>query len=123
MVYLADAEYGCLQSEIVQARNVLFTAITRSRAWIKITGIGSGMEQIEQEISKCIEKDYALEINIPSEQEIKALNLLNRENANKVEKVTKNVERTTEELIKLLKLGEVEIDQIPQLRDLAQLLK
>lgn len=123
MVYLADAEYGCLQSEIVQARNVLFTAITRSRAWIKITGIGSGMEQIEQEISKCIKKDYALEINIPSEQEIKALNLLNRENANKVEKVTKNVERTTEELIKLLKLGEVEIDQIPQLRDLAQLLK
>lgn len=123
MVYLADAEYGCLQSEIVQARNVLFTAITRSRAWIKITGIGSGMEQIEQEINKCIKKDYALEINIPSEQEIKALNLLNRENANKVEKVTKNVERTTEELIKLLKSGEVEIDQIPQLRDLAQLLK
>lgn len=123
MVYLADAEYGCLQSEIVQARNVLFTAITRSRAWIKITGIGSGMEQIEQEINKCIKKDYALEINIPSEQEIKVLNLLNRENANKVEKVTKNVERTTEELIKLLKSGEVEIDQIPQLRDLAQLLK
>ena len=123
MVYLADAEYGCLQSEIVQARNVLFTAITRSRAWIKITGIGNGMEQIRQEIRECINNDYALEIDIPSEDEIKELNLLNRENSEKLGKITKNVEKTTEELIKLLKSETVDIDDIPQLQDLAKLLK
>ena len=50
MVYLADAEYGCLQSEIVHARNMLFTAITRSRAWIRIAGVGNAMELIEKEI-------------------------------------------------------------------------
>lgn len=123
MVYLADAEYGCLQSEIVQARNVLFTAITRSRAWIRITGVGSGMQQIEREIKKCKENDYALEIKIPTEKEIRELNLLNRGNTAKTEKMTKSVEKTTEELIKLLKSGKVEIDEIPQLKDLAKLLK
>ena len=37
--------------------------------------------------------------------------------------MTKSVEKTTEELIKLLKSGKVEIDEIPQLKDLAKLLK
>lgn len=47
MVYLAAADYGSRSSEIVQARNVLFTAITRSRAWIRISGVGHGMDLIE----------------------------------------------------------------------------
>lgn len=123
MVYLADAEYGCLQSEIVQARNILFTAITRSRAWIRITGVGSGMQLIESEIEACKEKDYALEFDILAESEIRELNLLNRGTIGKKTKQIKNVERTTEELIELLNKGEFNPADIPQLSDLAELLR
>ncbi|MDD7391049.1 MAG: ATP-binding domain-containing protein [Lachnospiraceae bacterium] len=121
MVYLADAEYGCLQSEIVQARNILFTAITRSRAWIRISGVGSGMAAIMREIQVCRDKNYALEINIPPEEEIKELNLLNRGNQKNSENL-KSVERAAEDLIKLLKNSGLETTDIPQLNDLMNLI-
>lgn len=121
MVYLADAEYGCLKSEIIQARNTLFTAITRSRAWVRITGVGSGMDLVEAEINKCRKNEYVLEINIPSKPEIEQLNLLNR--GKKEQQQVKNVEKTADQLIKMLKSGEIEIEGIPQLNDLAELLK
>lgn len=121
MVYLADAEYGCLKSEIIQARNTLFTAITRSRAWVRITGVGSGMDLVETEINKCRKNEYVLEINIPSKPEIEHLNLLNR--GKKEQQQVKNVEKTADQLIKMLKSGEIEMEDIPQLNDLAELLK
>lgn len=121
MVYLADAEYGCQQSEIVHARNILFTAITRSRAWVRITGVGSGMEQIGKEIQKCQSLKYALDINIPSAEEIKKLNLLNKESVNKEE--TKKIEKASEALINLLNSSDFDINSIPQLKDLAKLIK
>ncbi len=122
MVYLADTEYGCLKSEIVQARNTLFTAITRSRAWIRITGVGSGMDLIEAEIKECREKVYALEIDIPSKEEIAKLNLLNK--GAKEQRQVKSLEKAAEDLIKLLKSGEISgVEDIHQLNDLTELLK
>lgn len=123
MVYLADTEYGCLKSEIVQARNTLFTAITRSRAWIRITGVGSGMDLIEAEINKCKDKGYVLEIDIPSKSEIERLNLLNKGTSVKEQQKVRNVEKTADQLIKMLKSGEIETQNIPQLNDLVELLK
>lgn len=122
MVYLADAEYGCLQSEIVQARNVLFTAITRSRAWIRISGIGNGMERIKREIEVCQKNDYALKIQIPKKEEIKALNLLNKGNSNSEQKI-KQVENATTALIDALRESKVDASNIPQISDLLDLIK
>lgn len=121
MVYLADAEYGCLQSEIVQARNVLFTAITRSRAWIRISGIGNGMARIKKEIEECQKQDYALKINIPQKDEIKALNLLNKGNPSTGQKI-KKVEDATSALISALKESGVDVSNIPQISDLLELI-
>lgn len=121
MVYLADAEYGCLQSEIVQARNVLFTAITRSRAWIRISGIGNGMDRIKKEIEKCQRNDYALKINIPPKEEIRALNLLNKGNKNEEQKI-KKVENAADALIEALRDSGINTSDIPQINDLIDLL-
>lgn len=93
MVYLAAADYGSRSSEIVQARNVLFTAITRSRAWIRISGVRHGMDLIEQEIMRCKNNGFTLEFDIPSEKEIRELNLLNRGNINKRVKQIKTGEK------------------------------
>lgn len=123
MVYLAAADYGSRSSEIVQARNVLFTAITRSRAWIRISGVGHGMDLIEQEIMRCKNNGFTLEFDIPSEKEIRELNLLNRGNINKRVKQIKTGEKATDELIQLLKRGEIDSSDIPNLQDLHDVLK
>lgn len=123
MVYLADADYGSYNSEIVQARNVLFTAITRSRAWIRISGVGHGMDVIEEEIMKCKDNGFTLEFDIPSEEEIRKLNLLNKGTTNKRVKQIQTGEKATDELIQLLKQGEIDSNDIPNLQDLHDVLK
>ena len=121
MVYLADAEYGSMQSEIVKARNVLFTAITRSRAWIRISGVGNGLERIKKEIETCIKNDYALKINIPTKEEIKALNLLNKGDL-AAEKKIRKVEEATSALISALKESGIVASNSPQISDLLELI-
>ena len=81
------------------------------------------MQLIESEIKACKEKDYALEFDILSESEIKELNLLNKGSNGKKTKQIRNVERTTEELIELINKGEFNPADIPQLRDLVELLR
>ncbi|MBJ7965798.1 DEAD/DEAH box helicase [Bacillus cereus] len=122
MVYLMDSEYGAKKYDLINVRNTLFTAITRSRAWIRITGTGIGMTEIKEEINKCIRNEYTLEMNIPTREEIKKLNLLNQE----PDKVNKNninsAEKATSDLIKLIQSGAISVDALPQLKDLANLL-
>src|SRR5690606_23250168 len=36
MVYVMDAQYADKERNLVTRRNILFTAITRSRAWVRI---------------------------------------------------------------------------------------
>src|SRR5262249_10642680 len=46
MVYVADAQYGTGAVNVVTRRNILFTAITRSRAWVRICGWAEEAEPI-----------------------------------------------------------------------------
>ncbi|WP_322923101.1 DEAD/DEAH box helicase [Paenibacillus campi] len=123
MVYLLDGEYGARNRDLINVRNTLFTAITRSRAWVRISGVGIGMEEIKQEIHRCIAKEYCLEINIPKEHEIEKLNLLNRDINKENEKTISNAERSASDLIGLIRSGRISIYDIPQLKDLAHLLE
>jgi superfamily I DNA and RNA helicase len=43
MVYILNADYCTDDLELIKLRNTLFTAITRSRAWVRITGVGDKM--------------------------------------------------------------------------------
>lgn len=123
MVYLADADYGSFTADIVQVRNVLFTAITRSRAWIRITGVGYGMDLIEAEINKCKSNNYILEFDVPSEKEIRELNLLNKGNSKQRGNQILSGEKATDDLIQLLRQGEFNLSDIPNLQDLYEVLK
>src|ERR1035437_1194607 len=41
MVYVLNSEYGIPAVELIKRRNILFTAITRSRAWVRLCGCGA----------------------------------------------------------------------------------
>lgn len=122
MVYVTGAEIGNTQSELVQARNSLFTAITRSRAWVRISGVGNGMERLKDEVQRCIDNDFALEFDIPSKEEIKELNLLNKSNDQKTRKQLKQVEKITNDLMELLKNSDINNEDIPELQNLIKII-
>jgi superfamily I DNA and RNA helicase len=122
MVYLVDGEYGARKVDLISVRNTLFTAITRSRAWVRVTGTGVGMAKIKDEIEKCVQSDYSLKINIPTIEEIESINLLNRDSSQEDKKKISNAEKATGDLIEMIRKGLVSVDSIPQLKDLASLL-
>ena len=55
MVYIVNSNYCFEGFELIKLRNILFTAITRSRAWVRICGIGDDMKNLIQEVN-CFSK-------------------------------------------------------------------
>ena len=54
-------------------RNELFTAITRSKMWVRITGVGDNISILESEIQKIKDNDYTLNFEYPTEEELKRI--------------------------------------------------
>ncbi len=123
MVYILDGEYGSKNIDLINVRNTFFTAITRSRAWVRIVGTGSGMTELASEIQKCIDNNYTLEINIPTSEEISKLNLLNRDANDEEMKRINKAEKVTTDLIEMIQRGMINVDDIPRLKDLVNLVE
>jgi superfamily I DNA and RNA helicase len=66
MVYVVNAQYCFSGYELTKLRNVLFTAITRCRAWVRISGWGSGMLKLMEEINAIQTNHYRLSFRIPT---------------------------------------------------------
>lgn len=79
MIYVMDAEYCASGSELIKKRNILFTAITRSRGWVRICGCGDGMTTLLGEFEKLRDKGYTLDFNIPTKEEMKRMRTLYRD--------------------------------------------
>ncbi|WP_063756418.1 DEAD/DEAH box helicase [Streptomyces sp. NRRL S-1824] len=79
MVYVIDAQHANSDHQTVTRRNTLFTAITRSRAWVRIVGWGDRMDAISQEIETVREKNFLLSFTIPSREELDQLRHLHRD--------------------------------------------
>ncbi len=73
MVYLLDAEFCAAGFELIKRRNILFTAITRSRAWIRVYGVGSMMNVLIDEFNRLKEHEYKLRFVVPTAEEMKQI--------------------------------------------------
>lgn len=121
MVYIANSNYCFKGFELIKLRNILFTAITRSRAWIRICGIGDDMQSLTQEIDCFFKHKYTLEFNVPTEQEMQRLRIINRErNAIETQKL-EQAQKGVQTFIELLQKGDVDIFQIPEINTLMQI--
>lgn len=80
MVYIVNAE-SCFSGEgdeLARKRNELFTAITRSRAWVRIVGVGEEMAALEKEVNKVRENNFRLSFTYPTSKEMDYLRIVNR---------------------------------------------
>tara|TARA_R110002072_G_scaffold45105_5_gene125704 strand:+ start:3117 stop:5273 length:2157 start_codon:yes stop_codon:yes gene_type:complete len=67
-VFVVDAEFCEGTHGIKKRRNILFTAITRSRGWTYITGVGAGMEKITAEIDAIRRDNFSLKFHYPTRE-------------------------------------------------------
>src|SRR5262249_31356901 len=75
VVFVVDAQFCEGQFGIKRRRNILFTAITRSRAWTYITGWGDNMGEIEREFAAIQAAHYQLSFRYPTREQIAQLSV------------------------------------------------
>ncbi len=51
-----------------QTRNRIFTAFTRTKAWLRISGVGSGANHFKNEIDMSLDKSPNLEFTVPNKE-------------------------------------------------------
>lgn len=73
VVFVVDADYCNQGKELKQKRNILFTAITRSRAWAYVCGTTIAFDGIIAEYDNIVDNGYSLNFEYPKEEDIPQL--------------------------------------------------
>jgi superfamily I DNA and RNA helicase len=79
VVYVMDADFCASGAELIKKRNILFTAITRSRGWVRVCGCGEGMNLLLAEFDKLVANGFKLDFKIPTAEELLKMRTLYRD--------------------------------------------
>ncbi|MEG3911503.1 ATP-binding domain-containing protein [Microcoleus sp. w2-18bC1] len=120
MIYVINAQECFSGYELARKRNILFTAMTRSKAWLRVLGYGENMRGLVEEFNKIREKKFVLEFTYPTEEERKEMNLINREINQKERGLIAKSRSSLQDLLQALEKGEI---QKEDLQDLVNQLK
>jgi superfamily I DNA and RNA helicase len=125
MVYLLSSDHCAQGPELLKRRNTAFTALTRSRAWVRMYGVGPRMDALLHEIQHIRDRGYRLEFTVPTDAELARMRSIHRD---RTEGEKQNVEATADAaaaLVEELQAGRVTLDDLPPKvrKQLARLLK
>lgn len=109
MVYVLDAQYATRPGNAVARRNTLFTAITRSRAWVRVCAWGPGAEDLALEVSEVERADFELHFTIPSSDELENLRRVHWEE----EDTRSPASFTLAQMVEAIETGEIDIEDLP----------
>lgn len=109
MVYVMNADYCYGGFGLIRKRNSLFTAITRSRAWVRVTGCGQQMVDLMKEYEEVVKQNYHLKFKLPTKEELAKMRRIHRDMTPEERKVAENMEN----LVKSLERGDLSLEDIP----------
>ena len=114
MVYILNAQ-RCVSRATRQAtlRNILFTAITRSKAWVRICGHGPRMEALESEIESIRSNDFTLSFTLPTDDELEEIRQIQRDLTASERAQLDTTWTLMESLSQQLDQGRISIDDVP----------
>ena len=113
MVYVLNSQYCVEGSGLTQLRNILFTAITRSRAWVRICGWGEMMDDLRAEIDSIRENNYRLQFTFPTDEELAQIRRINREPASGEQAKSREAQRVLTSFVEAFDRGDISIEDIP----------
>lgn len=108
MVYVVNA-HDCHAADhnLSVIRNRLFTAITRSKAWVRVCGVGEAMEHIAEEHAMLKNADYTMRFVYPTESQRREMRIVHRELSDERIKRLEAYRSNMSSLIKDVKAGHV----------------
>lgn len=113
MVYLLNAHYCYSGHELTTLRNILFTAITRCRAWVRISGWGASMPALLKEIDTIRSKNFQLSFRVPSNTELKALRRIHRDRTEPEKEKIRKTEKDLESFLQDVQSGNIAFESLP----------
>lgn len=113
MVYIINSEYCSSGYELSKKRNILFTAMTRSKAWVRVLGCGYGMQQLIDEYNQVKENNFQLKFIYPTRTEREHMNIVNRDMSVEEKSKRKKNEQNLHDLLRDLKDGKIKKEDIP----------
>jgi superfamily I DNA and RNA helicase len=118
MVYVLNSQYCFEGPELHKRRNILFTAITRSRAWVRICGYGAAMQDLKTEIDKVVNGDFRLEFCVPTQAELDQIRQIHRDMTKEEQEEIRRMEATFAKYVASVESGDLGEDVLPrELRD------
>lgn len=112
MVYVVGSQNYMISTEQIRRRNALFTAMTRSRAWVRLCGWGSLFDTLQEEVNRVKKNNYQLKFRLLTAEELEETRRIHRElTASEREKYRK-IESNAKELIKAVD-GGMPLDVLP----------
>ena len=115
MVYIINAQ-DCHSSlrNLASIRNQLFTAITRSKAWIRVLGVGSRMKEIIKEYDKLKSQGFKLQFIYPAEKQREQLRIVHRDMTTAERRRLEQRQKSLFDLIKDIESGNIHIEDLDE---------
>ncbi|MDR1641607.1 MAG: ATP-binding domain-containing protein [Clostridiales bacterium] len=111
MVYVIDAHTSFFSKfDAAKARNLLYSAMTRSKAWVRVSGFGKEMDSLVSEYERIKSKGFKLDFVYPTRHNV--LRLVYREARD--EPIVSDplyLRKTLANTLESIRLGKVELDE------------
>ena len=113
MVYIINAQ-DCHSStyNLARLRNRLFTAITRSKSWIRVLGIGTNMQALTDEYETLKSRGFQLQFRYPTEDEREHLRIVHRDMSDKELEHLRKRDEILSSLLSDLESGNVNVEDL-----------
>ncbi len=117
MVYVLDGQYAVRDINAVTRRNTLFTAITRSKAWVRISAWGDRAHDLESEVRRVFDRRYRLAFNIPTPEELAQMRRIHRDRSEAEVESLRRATKGLQDVVEAFERDEVDLaDLDPALR-------
>ena len=113
MVYVANADYCSSGHELAKLRNILFTAVTRSRAWVCLTGCGKEMKKLIKEYDSLKNNNFSLKFTLPDEGGRERLRTIHRDRTAAEKAKIKKAEQGLKAFIEMVEKQELDLSNLP----------
>ena len=115
MVYIVNAQdcHAATQN-LAGIRNRLFTAITRSKAWVRVLGVGESMTKLKSEYEALKARNFELRFTYPTLEQRARLRVIHRDISTEESGRLKHRDRNLNDLLEDLESGAVRVEDLDE---------
>ena len=114
MVYFVNADYCYDGYNLASKRNILFTGITRSKAWVRVSVVLKNMSKLIDEFEKVKKHNFELNFIYPDERQRKKLRIIHRDRTKTEQEAIRKTENSLKDTIKQLEEGKIKKEDLPK---------